>query len=189
MDNNRDSSWELLVRYNPSESLQKHALSVEGVMRHFAEKKGHDPLFWGNVGLLHDLDWEKFPQEHCHKTGEILAEEGYSSPFIRAVQSHGWGIVTEVEPQHFMEKVLFATDELTGLITATALVRPSKSLLDMKIKSVKKKWKDKGFSAGVDRSIIQKGCDLMEMPLDEVMTETLEAMQKIAPELGLAGEN
>ncbi|WP_028972842.1 HDIG domain-containing metalloprotein [Spirochaeta cellobiosiphila] len=189
MDKDREKAWALLKQYNESDSLLKHALAVESIMRHFAKIKKEDPEFWGNVGLLHDLDWEKYPEEHCRKSSEILKQEGYSDKLIRAIESHGWNIVTDVEPQHDMEKVLYAIDELSGLITATALVRPSKDIREVQLKSVKKKWKTPAFSAGVDRSIIQKGCDMMGMELDQVIKESLEAMKSIAPELGLAGES
>ena len=153
----REEALQLLTEYNKNESLIKHALAVEAVMRYFARKRGEDEDKWGAVGLIHDLDYEQFPDQHCRKTEEILRENDWPEEYIRAVVSHGWGICTDVEPQTEMEKVLFAIDELTGLVVTTALVRPSKSLLDLKAKSVKKKWKDKRFAAGVDRSIIEKG--------------------------------
>ena len=137
----RDDALALFRKYNESQSLYRHALAVEAVMRHFAQKHGEDVDKWGVIGLIHDLDWDKWPDEHCLKTEEILKSEDWPEDWIRAVVSHGWGLVTEVEPVHVMEKVLFATDELTGLITATALMRPSKSLMDLTSKSVMKKWK------------------------------------------------
>jgi len=185
----RKEAFELLKEYNQDESLIKHALAVEAVMRHFAKKVGEDEEKWGLIGLIHDLDYEMFPQQHCKKTEEILKKRNWPADYIRAVLSHGWGICTDVEPQSQMEKVLYAIDELTGLIAATALVRPSKSVLDMKAKSVKKKWKDKSFAAGVDRAIIQKGADMLGMDLDELFTDTIMGMRQAATEIGLQGNN
>ena len=184
----RTNAVKLFKEFNKSESLFKHALAVEAVMRHAAELRGEDPEKWGIIGLIHDLDYEMYPDQHCSKTEEILKERGWPADYIHAVVSHGWGICSETEPVEEMEKVLFATDELTGLITATALVRPSRSILDMTAKSVKKKWKAKQFSAGVDRSIIEKGAEMLGMELSSLITMTIEGMRKAAPELGLAGE-
>ena len=153
----REEAWELLNEFNQSESLIKHALAVEGVMRYLAKKKGQDEEMWGAIGLVHDLDYEKYPDEHCRMSEKILKERDWPEEYIRAVISHGWGICVEVEPKTDLEKSLYAIDELTGLVVAAALVRPSKSVLDLKAKSIKKKWKDKRFAAGVDRSIIEKG--------------------------------
>ncbi|HBK67737.1 MAG TPA: hydrolase, partial [Firmicutes bacterium] len=150
---NRDEALSLLKEYNQDESLIRHALAVEAVMRHFATLFGEDVEKWGIIGLIHDLDYERYPEEHCSKVKEILMEEGWPEEYIHAVQSHGWGLCSEVEPVHRMEKVLYTIDELTGLITAAALVRPSKSLLDLEVKSVKKKWRDKAFAAGVNREV------------------------------------
>ena len=183
----REEAFSLLKEYNQDESLIRHALAVEAVMRHFAALFGEDVKKWGIIGLIHDLDYERYPEEHCAKVKEILTERGWPEEYIHAVQSHGWGICSEVEPVHCMEKVLYTIDELTGLITAAALVRPSKSLLDLEVKSVKKKWKDKAFAAGVNREIIQKGAELMGMELSEVIKETIEGMRTIAAELGLKG--
>ncbi len=188
MKTDRETALELFREFNQSESLYKHALAVEAVMRHAAELKGEDPDKWGVIGLIHDLDYEKYPDQHCSKSKEILQERGWPDEYIHAVVSHGWGICSDVEPVHEMEKVLFATDELTGLITATALVRPSKSILDMSAKSVKKKWKAKQFSAGVNRQIIEKGASMLGMELADLITMTIEGMQKAADQLGLAGE-
>jgi len=185
----RKEAFELLKEYNQDESLIKHALAVEAVMRYFANKFGEDEEKWGIIGLIHDLDYEKFPQQHCKKTEEILKEHNWPQDYIRAVLSHGWGICTDVEPESKMEKVLYTIDELTGLIAATALVRPSKSVLDMKAKSVKKKWKDKSFAAGVDRSIIQKGAEMLGMELSELFTDTIMGMRQAADEIGLKGDN
>ena len=184
----RSQAFELLKKYNSTQRLIKHALAVEGVMRYFAEKFGEDQEKWGIIGLVHDLDFEKWPEQHCIKTEEILNENNWPKDYIRAVISHGYTICTDVEPIHKMEKVLFATDELTGLISAACLVRPSKSVMDIKAKSVKKKWKDKSFAAGVDRSIIEKGAAMLEMEVSELITETISAMKLVAEEIGLKGD-
>lgn len=181
----RDKALELLKRYNQNESLLKHALAVEGVMRHFAGLYGEDEEKWGVIGLIHDLDYEKYPDQHCTMTKKILEEENWPQDYIRAVVSHGWGICSDVEPVHIMEKVLFTIDELTGLVTAAALVRPSRSVNDMEISSVKKKWKMKAFAAGANREVIEKGAAMMGKELDFVIGETINGMKKIAGELGL----
>lgn len=183
----REDAYQLLTEYNKTNSLIKHALAVEGVMRYFARKRGEDEEKWGVIGLVHDLDYEKFPEEHCHKSEEILKEKGWPEEYIRAVVSHGWGLCSEVEPQTELEKVLYAIDELTGLVVTTALVRPSKSVMDVKVKSVKKKWKDKRFAAGVDRSIIEKGALMLGMEVSDLIADTLTGMQEIAEEIGLKG--
>lgn len=192
MDNytpNREEAFELLKKYNKSESLINHALAVESVMLHFAELFGEeDTEKWRIIGLVHDLDYEMYPDEHCKKTREILTEEKWPEDYIRAIESHGWGLCTDVKPEEKMEKVLFTIDELTGLITATALMRPSKSLLDLKVKSVKKKWKTKSFAAGVDRDVIEEGAKMLEMDLSDIIDETIKGMQKVAEEIGLKGE-
>jgi predicted hydrolase (HD superfamily) len=183
----RDEALALLREYNPTESLVKHGMAVEAAMRRFAGRFGEDPEVWGIVGLIHDLDYERFPAEHCRKTPEILGERGWPPEYIRAAVSHGWGICSDVEPVSRMEKTLFAVDELTGLVATTALVRPSRSVMDVTAPSVRKKWKDKRFAAGVDRSIIEKGVALLAMELDDVIAETIEGMKAAAAELGLAG--
>lgn len=183
----REEAYQLLTEYNKGKSLIKHALAVEGVMRYFARKRGEDEEKWGVIGLVHDLDYEQFPEEHCHKSEEILKEKGWPEEYIRAVVSHGWGLCSEVEPQTELEKVLYAIDELTGLVVTTALVRPSKSVMDVKVKSVKKKWKDKRFAAGVDRSIIEKGAQMLGMELTDLLADTLAGMQEVAEEIGLKG--
>jgi putative nucleotidyltransferase with HDIG domain len=183
----RETAMELLREYNQNDSLIKHALAVEAVMVHFAELFGEDKEKWGIIGLIHDLDYEKYPDEHCTKTREILMERDWPEDYIRAVVSHGWGICSDVEPVEKMEKVLYTIDELTGLITATALMRPSKSILDLTTKSVRKKWKQKSFAAGVDRGIIEKGAQMLGMELGEVIGETIKGMQKVADEIGLKG--
>ena len=146
----REEAEKLFRKYNGSESLYHHALSVEAVMREAAERYGEDPDFWGIVGFLHDIDWEKFPEEHCRKAPELLAEINAPEELVHAVCSHGYGMVTDVKPEKMMEKMLFTVDELTGLITATALMRPEK-MKGISVKSIKKKWKDKSFAAGVNR--------------------------------------
>jgi putative nucleotidyltransferase with HDIG domain len=180
-------AWSLLCEFNDGGGLRKHALAVEGVMRHLARKRGGDEELWAVVGLLHDLDYERYPDEHCHRTESILRERGWSDEIVRAVVSHGWGICSDVEPQSDMEKCLYAVDELTGLVAAAALVRPSRSVLDIKVKSVKKKWKEARFAAGVDRSIIETGAERLGMPLDELISETIAGMRDVAAEIGLAG--
>ena len=183
----REEAYQLLTEYNKSDSLIKHALAVEGVMRYFARKRGEDEEKWGIIGLVHDLDYEQFPEEHCHKSEEILKEKDWPEEYIRAVVSHGWGLCSEVEPQTELEKVLYAIDELTGLVVTTALVRPSKSVMDVKVKSVKKKWKDKRFAAGVDRSIIEKGARMLGMELTDLLADTIAGMQEVAEAIGLKG--
>ena len=184
----REEAWDLLNEFNQSESLIKHALAVEGVMRYLAKKKGQDEEMWGAIGLVHDLDYEKYPDEHCRMSEKILKERDWPEEYIRAVISHGWGICVEVEPKTDLEKSLYAIDELTGLVVAAALVRPSKSVLDLKAKSIKKKWKDKRFAAGVDRSIIEKGAAMMGVELSELITDTIMGMREVAEEIGLKGE-
>ena len=183
----REEAFELLTKYNKTESLIKHALAVEGVMRYFARKRGENEDKWGTIGLIHDLDYEQFPEQHCKKTEEILHENNWPEDYIRAVVSHGWGICTNVKPESEMEKILYAIDELTGLVVTTALVRPSKSVMDVKTKSVKKKWKDKRFAAGVDRSIIEKGAEMLGIELSDLINDTIMGMREVAQEIGLKG--
>ena len=183
----REEAWTLFKKYNETESLTKHALAVEAVMRYMARKFGEDEEKWGVIGLVHDLDWEKYPEIHCQKTEEILRSENWPEEYIRAVMSHGWGLVTDVKPESLLEKILFTIDELTGLVATSALVRPSKSVLDMGAKSVKKKWKDKRFAAGVNRSIIEKGAEMLNMELSELINDTIMGMREVAKEIGLKG--
>lgn len=183
----REDAVNLLKRYNKSESLIKHALAVEGVMRYFARKRSEDEEKWGVIGLIHDLDYEQFPEAHCSKTEEILRENHWPEEYIRAAMSHGWGICTDVKPETDLEKTLYTIDELTGLVVTTALIRPSKSIMDVKVKSVKKKWKDKRFAAGVDRSIIEKGAQMLEIELTELISDTIMGMREVAEEIGLKG--
>ena len=183
----RDEALTLLKEFNHTSSLVKHALAVEGVMRYMARKRGEDEEKWGNIGLVHDLDYERYPEQHCKRTKEILTERGWPEDYIHAIMSHGWGLVTDIKPEDEMEKVLYAIDELTGLIVATALVRPSKSVLDMKVKSVKKKWKDKSFAAGVNREVIQKGAQMLGVELDDLFSDTIMAMREVAEAIDLKG--
>jgi putative nucleotidyltransferase with HDIG domain len=183
----REEAFSLLQKYNKSEGLIKHALAVEAVMRYYARKFGQDEEKWGVIGLVHDLDYEQFPEQHCHKTEEILISENWPAEYIRAVVSHGWGICTDVEPQSELEKVLYTVDELTGLVVATALVRPSRSVLDMKAKSVKKKWKEKSFAAGVNRDVIEKGAGMLGVELGELISDVIMGMREVADEIGLKG--
>lgn len=184
----RKEAMALLREYNKNEALLKHALAVEAVMEHFANKYDEDLEKWRVIGLIHDLDYERYPEQHCHKTKEILEEQGWPEDYIRAVISHGWKICTDVEPIERMEKVLYTIDELTGLIVATVLMRPNKSIMDLTPKSVKKKFKQKSFAAGVDRSIIEEGAEMLGMDLTEVIDETIKGMQAKAEELGLKGD-
>jgi putative nucleotidyltransferase with HDIG domain len=183
----RDEAYKLLSEYNKNESLIKHALAVEGVMRYLARKRGEDEEKWGVIGLVHDLDYEQYPDQHCKMSEKILREHGWPEEYIRAVVSHGWGLCSDVEPKTDLEKSLYAIDELTGLVVTTALVRPSRSVMDLKAKSVKKKWKDKRFAAGVDRSIIEKGAEMLGMELTEMITDTIMGMREVAEAIGLKG--
>lgn len=183
----RQQALDLLRQYNKNESLIRHALAVEAVMRYCARKRGKDEEKWGIIGLIHDLDYEQFPELHCQKTGEILKENGWPEDFIRAAVSHGWGICSDVEPQSELEKVLYAVDELTGLVATSALVRPSKSVMDMAASSVLKKWKDKRFAAGVNRGVIELGAQRLGMELKELITDVIMGMREVAEEIGLKG--
>jgi putative nucleotidyltransferase with HDIG domain len=184
---NRQEAYELLCRYNSNESLIRHALAVEAVMRYMARKQGEDEGKWGVIGLVHDLDYEQFPGEHCQKSPEFLREAGWPEEYVRAVVSHGWGLCSDVEPVSILEKTLYAIDELTGLVTTSALVRPSRSVMDMEASSVKKKWKDKRFAAGVNREVIEKGAALLGTDLTQLITDTIMGMRTVARELGLEG--
>ena len=176
---NREAAVALLKKYNQEEFHLRHAYTVEAVMRWFAENLGYaeDADFWATVGLLHDIDFENYPEEHCIKAPELLREINASEELIHGVCSHGWGITSEVEPTHQMEKVLFAVDELTGLIGACALMRPSKSCKDMEVSSLKKKFKDKKFAAGCSRDVITKGAGLLGWELPELLEKTILAMR------------
>ena len=183
----RDSAFALFKKYNNSESLLRHALSVEGVMRYMAAKYGEDEEKWGIIGLIHDLDYEMYPEQHCIMTEKILKENNWPEDYIRAVLSHGWGLATDIEPVTLLEKTIYAVDELTGLVATSALVRPSKSVLDMEARSVRKKWNDKKFAAGVDRSVIEKGAEMLGVTLDELITDCIMGMRGVAKEIGLGG--
>lgn len=181
----REEALALLRRYNANPSLLSHARAVEATMRHFARRHGGEEEMWGAIGLVHDLDYEQFPEQHCHKTAEILRAEGWPESWVRAILSHGWGICTEVEPQSELEKTLYTVDELTGLVAACALVRPSKSVRDLETRSVRKKWKQASFAAGVNRQVIERGAALMGVDLDELTGQVIEAMRGVADEIGL----
>lgn len=183
----REEAWELLTEYTKTPALRKHALAVEAVMRHFARLHGEEEEMWGIAGLLHDLDYEKFPTEHCKEAEEIMKEHGIDDVYIRAMNCHAYGICTDVKPESQMEKVLFTIDELTGLINALCLMRPSRSVLDLEVKSVKKKFKDKSFASGVNRDVVRSGCEMLGMELDEVIRETIAGMKENAQEIGLKG--
>ena len=185
---NRAQAWEILQKYVKSESQQKHGMAVAAAMRYFARLNGEDEELWGVTGLLHDVDYELYPEQHCLKAREILEAEGVDEQLIHAVQSHGYEICCDVEPLTPMEKTLFAVDELTGLITAAALMRPSKSVLDMDLKSVKKKFKDKKFAAKCNREIIKQGAETLGMPLEELMELTIKGMRTEADALGLGAK-
>ncbi len=184
---NREAALELFKKYNKSESLLRHAFSVEGVMRYMARKAGEDEEKWGVIGLVHDLDYEMYPEQHCTMTRKILEENMWPAEYVRAVISHGWGLVSDVKPESLMEKTLYAMDELTGLVGTSALVRPSRSVMDMEARSVKKKWNDKKFAAGVDRSVIEKGAEMLGVSLDELITDCIMGMREVADEIGLWG--
>jgi putative nucleotidyltransferase with HDIG domain len=180
-----DEALALFKEFNNTESLQKHAYAVEGVMRYMARKNGEDEEMWGIIGLMHDLDYERFPELHCQKTSEILEERGWPEEYIRAIASHGWGLRNDVEPRTHLEKTLYTIDELTGLVTATAIIRPSKSVADLEAKSVIKKWKDKSFAAGVNRSVIEKGVALLGVQLPDLINDTIAGMRLVAGRIGL----
>jgi predicted hydrolase (HD superfamily) len=180
----RSKAWNLLLQYNKEPFHLQHAQTVEAVMLYFARTLGYEDesLFWGLVGLLHDLDFEMFPDQHCIKTKEILEQEHVNSELIRAIMSHAYGMRSYIQPEHTMEKILYATDELTGLIGATVLMRPSKSTLDLKVSSVKKKFKDKKFAAGCSRDVIENGANMLGWELDYLIAETIKAMQEMEVE-------
>ena len=183
----REQALALLKQYNKSESLLRHAFAVEGVMRYMARKAGEDEEKWGIIGLIHDLDYEMYPDQHCKMTEKILKENGWPEDYIRAVLSHGWGLASDVEPFTRLEKTIYAIDELTGLVATSALVRPARSVLDMEARSVRKKWNDKRFAAGVDRSVIEKGASMLGVSLDELITDCIMGMREVAEAIGLKG--
>ena len=183
----REEAFALLKEYNQSESLLNHALSVEAVMRYIAQENGENPDKWGVIGLIHDLDYEKYPEHHCQKTKEILTERGWPEEYIHSVLSHAWELCTDVKPESLMEKYLYAIDELTGLVTACVLVRPSKSLMDLKVKSVRKKWKTKHFAAGASREVMQKGADMLGIEVSELIQLVIDGMRTVAADISLDG--
>ena len=179
MSINREQAWNLLTQYNKEPFHLRHAITVEHVMGWYAQELGYgeEKDFWSVVGLLHDLDFEMWPEEHCEKSQELMRQAGVDEATIRATASHGWGLRVDIKPEHEMEKVLYASDELTGLIGAAALMRPSKSVADMELKSLKKKFKDKKFAAGCSRDVIANGAELLGWELDKLLDMTLKAMQ------------
>lgn len=179
----REEAWELLTEYNQDEFHLEHAQIVEQTMKYFADKLGYgeEKEFWGIVGLLHDLDFEQFPEQHCIKEQEIMRERGVDERIIHATASHGYAITVDIAPEHQMEKVLYAVDELTGLIGAVALMRPSKSVQDLELKSVKKKYKSKNFAAGCSREVIERGAEMLGWTLDELIEQTIEALRTFRP--------
>ena len=185
----REKAIQLLKKYNKEEFHIRHALTVEAVMRYFAKELGYEEKFWGIVGLLHDIDYEKYPEEHCKKAPELLKEIQASDEMVRAICSHGYGICFDIEPTHEMEKILFATDELTGLIWAAAKMRPSKSVQDMELSSIKKKFKDKKFAAGCSRETIKQGAEMLGWELDELLEKTIIAMREDEEKIDKMMEN
>jgi predicted hydrolase (HD superfamily) len=181
----REKAWELLRKYNKDPFHLQHALTVEGVMRWYSNELGYDAEkeFWGIVGLLHDIDFEQFPQEHCLKAPELLRQGGVGDDVIHAVCSHCYGLTVDVKPEHEMEKVLYAVDELTGLIGAAAIIRPSKSVQDMEVKSVKKKFKSTNFAAGCSREVIEKGRAMLDWELNDLIEKTILAMRSCEAEV------
>ena len=182
----REDALALLKKYNENPALVQHGLQVEACMRYFAVKIGADVEQWGIVGLLHDLDYEQYPDEHCTKAAEIMTDAGYSKETVRAMMSHAWGVCSDIEPLTAMEKTLYAVDELSGLVNACVLVRPSKSIMDLGLKSVKKKFKTKSFAAGVDRETVRKGAEMLGIELDALIAEVIEAMKADAEAIGVA---
>jgi predicted hydrolase (HD superfamily) len=183
----REIAFSLLKQYNQNESLIRHALSVEAVMRHFAALLHEDVEKWGIIGLIHDLDYEQYPDQHCTMTRKLLEKEQWPEDTILSVVSHGWGICSDMEPKHMMEKVLYTIDELTGLITASVLIRPSRSIFDLEVKSVRKKWNLKNFAAGANREVIERGAAMMGKDMDDIIRETINGMKAVAATIGLAG--
>lgn len=179
----RDEAWELLTEYNKEAFHLEHAQIVEKTMEYFADKLGYgdEKEFWGIVGMLHDLDFEQFPEQHCIKQQEIMRKRGIDERIIRATASHGYGITVDIKPEHEMEKVLYAVDELTGLIGAAVIMRPSKSVQDLELKSVKKKYKSKSFAAGCSREVIERGAQMLGWTLDELIVQTIDALRTFQP--------
>ena len=186
---NREKAFEILKKYNQEEFHIRHALTVEGVMKYFAKEYGEDEEYWGIIGLLHDIDFEEYPEEHCKKCIDILNSENYPKEVINSICSHGYGMHNEIKPEHEMEKILYTTDELTGIIFAAAKMRPSKSTKDMELPSLKKKFKDKKFAAGCSRDIIRNGAEMLGWEMDEVLGETLNAMKESEDQINDELEN
>lgn len=186
----REDAWKLLLKYNQDSFHIQHALTVEGVMKWYAKNLGYeaDAEYWGIVGLLHDIDFEQYPEAHCIKAPELLREAGVGEDIIHAVCSHGYELTVDVKPEHEMEKVLYAVDELTGLIGAAALMRPSKSVQDMEVKSVKKKYKSKNFAAGCSREVIERGAEMLGWDLNTLIQKTIEAMRSCEAEIQVTME-
>jgi predicted hydrolase (HD superfamily) len=184
----REEALELLTTYTKNPGLIIHAKSVEACMRYYARKHGEDEEKWGIIGLVHDMDWEQFPEQHTKKTREILEAADWPEEYIRAVESHAYLTCTDIVPKSLMEKTIYAVDELTGLIRTTALIRPSKSVLDVKVKSVKRNWKNKRFAAGVDRSVIERGAEMLGIEIPDLIHDCIEAMKEVAEEIELKGE-
>jgi len=185
----RDFAFTILKEYTKNESLIRHALTIKAVMRYFAELFGEKEVEkWAIIGLLHDIDYERYADKHCLMVREILSPHGFPEEYLRAIESHGYKLVTDVEPVETMEKVLYATDELTGLIAATVLLRPGKSIMDLKVSSVKKKWKQKSFASGVNRDVIAEGAKMLGMELDVLIEHTIKGMRTVAEEIDLKGE-
>lgn len=183
----REDAWKLLNEYTDSRALLQHALQVEAAMRHFAKYFGEDEEKWGVVGLCHDLDYDRYPEQHCKITKQILEKEAWPEEYIRAIMAHGWGMCTDVKPESKMEKTIYAVDELTGIINACCLLRPSKSVLDLEVKSLKKKFKDKSFAAGCNREVINQGCEMLGLERDVVFAETIQGLRERAEICGLKG--
>ena len=184
----REKAFAIFCKYNSQEHLIRHAIAVEACMRQFARRFQENVEQWGIIGLCHDIDYEEYPEQHCTKCVDILTAEGFPAEWIRSIQSHGWKIMPGVEdiaPRHRMEMVLYTVDQLSGLITATALMRPSRSLDDLTAKSVIKKWKDKKFAAGVSREVIQRGIDMLNIDRNEVVTEVIAGLRLVQEDLGL----
>lgn len=183
----REFALKILNENVKGESLKRHSITVKAVMRHFAKLFGANEEEWGVIGLLHDVDFEKYPEQHCRKTREILTPYGVPDNIIRAIESHGYKLLNDVKPETDAEKVLYTIDELTGLISAVAILRPSKSIFDLETKSVKKKWKQKNFAANVNREVIAEGAEMLGKPLDFIIEQTIEGMKTVADEIGLRG--
>lgn len=180
-----DEALSLLKEFVKSDSLLKHSYAVEGVMRYMARKTGEAEDKWAIIGLIHDLDYEMFPEQHCARAQEILREKGWPEEYVRAVASHGWILCNDIEPKTNLEKVLYAVEELTGLIGAVAIIRPSKSVQDLEVKSVMKKWKDKSFAAGVNRSVIEKGTEILGVELTDLVNDVIMGMREVSARIGL----